>query len=69
MPRGRPKTNWNKRSTRPVISVRLSRELDEQFTALRYEAGDINRSDAIKKILEYLLKPSSISTTKAIIQG
>lgn len=70
MPRGRKKTtNWNQRRINPVISIRISRELDAHFAVVRYESGDVNRSIAISRILTYLLKPQSIETTKAIIQA
>ena len=69
MARGRPRTTiWNKRTSNPIISIRIPRELDEHCTAVRYEAGNIDRSTAIFRILSYLLRPGSIETTKAIIQ-
>lgn len=70
--RGRPKLekniNKNSKIDNPVISFRCPRELDLTFTAIRLEAGNIDRQTALVRIITYLTKPQSIETTKAIIQ-
>jgi antitoxin component of RelBE/YafQ-DinJ toxin-antitoxin module len=58
----------NKTMKRPVISLRIDPEVLATFKAICVEAGDIDRSKAIERILHYLVKPTSIETTKAIIQ-
>ena len=57
----------NAKSDRTVVSVRISNEIMSTFTALCLEAGITNRSQAFENILAYLVKPTSIETTKAII--
>ena len=63
------KANQNIYAKEPVISIRISRELDAQFKAICFEAGEIERSVAINRILQYLTQPQSIETTKSIIQN
>lgn len=58
----------NKTMKRPVISLRIDPDVLGTFKAICIEAGDIDRSKAIERILYYLCKPTSIETTKAIIQ-
>jgi hypothetical protein len=61
--------NKNQRVTRPVKSMRIDRELSATFQAICIESGNIEFSTAIERILRYLIKPTSIETTKAIIQA
>ena len=63
------RAQYQKKTDRPVFSVRISRELISQLKAVCYEAGEIEQSIAIERILAYLLKPASIETTKAIISS
>jgi hypothetical protein len=62
------KRKSNKAMKRPVISLRINPDVLGTFKAICIEAGDIDRSKAIERILNYLCKPTSIETTKAIIQ-
>lgn len=64
----KPKESKNKTMKKPVISLRMNPEVLITFKAICLEAGGIDRSKAIERILFYLCKPSSIETTKAIIQ-
>lgn len=58
----------NKVAKRPVISLRIDPEVVQTFKAVCIEAGNIDRSNAIERILRYLIQPSNIETTKAIIR-
>jgi hypothetical protein len=51
-----------------VVTLRIPAETLAQFKAVCYEAGNISRTVAINRILDYLLLPTSISTAKSIIQ-
>ena len=63
------KKTYQQNTPRPVFSVRISRDLISQLKAVCYEAGEVEQSAAIERILTYLLKPASIETTKAIISS
>lgn len=60
--------NRNSMAKMPIVSIRLDREILDTLRAVCFEAGEIEHSVAIQRMLKFLLRPDNLKSTKGIIQ-